>query len=328
MNNNSMAIVILCSHLCKNKDIKPFQPKEWSKFAQKLIDNNLTPASIVNSSSEDLNAYFTPVEVNRIVNLISRSASISFEVQKYSQMGINIVTRADKNYPKSLKSNLGKDCPPLFYYAGNLDLCKQKFIGFVGSRDIGEQDIAFTQKLVDNANKNNYGIVSGGAKGVDSISTSRSLENGSIAIEYISDSLVKKIRNKKTIDFIRSNKLLILSSAIPTASFNVGMAMNRNKYIYSQSVGTIVVKSDFDKGGTWAGAKEALSKNITPVFCNNDSYIYNNKEYSYEGNQELIKKGAFPIDINWNFEIKELKLKPKIEPKIEPKIHKQMSLFD
>ena len=57
------------------------------------------------------------------------------------------------------------------------------------------------------------------------------------------------------------------------------------------SVGTIVVKSSYNKGGTWAGAIENIKKGYSPI-C-----VYNNNE---DGNKELINMGAKPIDLNWD----------------------------
>jgi predicted Rossmann fold nucleotide-binding protein DprA/Smf involved in DNA uptake len=90
--------------------------------------------------------------------------------------------------------------------------------------------------------------------------------------------------------------------------------MMRNKYIYASSLGTVVVKSDLNKGGTWAGATDNLKMNWTKEFC------WNN--YLYKGNMELIKNGAIEIDENWDCEFEVL------QKKITTKPSEQMSLFD
>lgn len=46
----------------------------------------------------------------------------------------------------------------------------------------------------------------------------------------------------------------------PDAPFSTGNAMGRNKLIYAQSLLTLVVASDVERGGTWAGATEALRR--------------------------------------------------------------------
>ena len=242
--------------------------------------------------SATLASYFNPTETQRIMSLLSRSASMQFELNKYSEQGINVVTRADKEYPHILKSKLKKACPPLFYYTGDISITNRKFIGFVGSRNITEIDAIAAGKAVRTAMSLGYGIVSGGAKGVDSISVQTALDNKGYAIEYVSDSLINKIRKKDKIQAIRDKKLVIISASIPNAGFNVGAAMGRNKFIYTQSEATIVVRSDFNKGGTWSGANEALTKGYCSVLCLNNN--------TYKGNQEIVKKGAVGIDETWD----------------------------
>lgn len=313
-----MAIIVLCSHICTDENIKPLEPAEWTKLADLLIMKKIQPYDLLTFSYNDFKSVlgFNHDEIQRVQRLIDRSGSIAFEIEKYMNMGIGIVTRADKKYPKMLKLKLGKSCPPLFYYAGQLDIADKKFVGFVGSRSIGENDINFAEKTVGKINSQGYSVVSGGARGIDTVSSQASLNNGNSCTEYISDSLVRKIKQKNTINAIRNNLLLILSAAKPDAGFNAGMAMMRNKYIYAHSAATVVVKSDYKKGGTWNGAHDCIKRNICPVLC------WNKNEY--KGNTELIKMGAFPINENWNGDISGYKaIKSKNENPSE-----QISFFD
>ncbi len=294
ISKNSMAIIILCSYLCVGDDVKPFEPNEWTKFADKLLANNLQPYDILSFSSDDFSYIFdyNSEEIKRIQRLIDRSASLIFEIEKYRNMGIDIITRADAKYPKKLKNQLGKSCPPLFYFAGNIELVDKKMIGFVGSRSVEKDDELFTQKIVSTITSNGYSVVSGGAKGIDSFSSKSAIDSGYFCVEYISDSLVKKIRSKENINAIQKKQLLILSVTKPDAGFNAGIAMMRNRFIYAQSEGTVVVKADYKKGGTWNGALDNIKHQFCPTFCwKNDKY---------KGNMEIINNGAVAIDENWD----------------------------
>ena len=93
-----------------------------------------------------------------------------------------------------------------------------------------------------------------------------------------------------------------------------GMAMMRNRYIYAQSSGTVVVRSDLNKGGTWTGANENLKNGWCTMLC---------WDHPYPGNQALIKKGAVPISEDWDGIIPEQTYKSYTEDKYE-----QVSLFD
>ncbi len=296
MNENASMIVVLCSHLCAD-NCKPLEPSEWTKLADIMIARNLQPKDIPDYSDDDMKRYFgyDSNEIERIKKLLDRAGRLSFELEKLSSMGIKVITRADKGYPKALKSKLKGGCPPLFYFAGDLSLLDKKTVGFVGSRTVNEEDTAFTEKTVGKINQRGFGVVSGGAKGIDSTAFTASIANGSFCIEYISDSFTRKIKKKDIVSAIQDKRLLILSVTKPDAGFNAGIAMQRNRFIYAQSEVTVVIKSDYNKGGTWSGAKEALKNQYCPVLCRGC------KQYS--GNIGLIKLGAIPIDESWKGDV-------------------------
>jgi predicted Rossmann fold nucleotide-binding protein DprA/Smf involved in DNA uptake len=315
MNNNSEIIFSLCSHLLQDSDFKPYEPAEWSMLAEKLVLAGFEPSNLPCFSESELRDVLNlnTYEIQRIKHLLERGGSLAFEIKELENKGIKIVTRADNNYPKILKNRLKKSCPPLFYYAGDLSLLNRNTIGFVGSRNIDEEDVHFTENIVSKVNKLGYGVVSGGAKGVDTVSAKQSLINGNIVIEYIADSLIKKIKSKSNIIAIQNKQLVLLSVVKPDMGFTAATAMMRNKYIYAQSKAAVVVKSDYKKGGTWSGATDCIKHKICPVFCNNlaDS----------RGNQELINLGAIPIDKNWNCDF-------EIDKATKPQEPVQLSLFE
>jgi DNA processing protein len=61
--------------------------------------------------------------------------------------------------------------------------------------------------------------------------------------------------------------------------------MGRNKIIYGLADFAIIVSSDYQKGGTWAGAIEALKAGWCPVFVRSGSGMP-------QGNRELVKQSA------------------------------------
>ena len=315
MNDRSTAIAVLCSHLCAGEGVSPLEPKEYSAFAALLRSRQLDPEAILRFGKQDFMQALdmTEEQAERFLRLLDRSASLSFELSKYESMGITVLTRADAAYPKRLKEKLGNSCPPLFYAAGDPAIAARSAIGFVGSRSIGGSDILFVQSAVRNVLKNGYVIVSGGAKGCDSIAEETALDAGGAAIAYLSDSMLRKLRNAKTLQAVQQGALLLLSVAKPDAGFNTGIAMMRNKYIYAQSDATLIVKSDYNKGGTWNGAIENLRNRWALTLCRN--------HLSYPGNKALIEKGAIPVDDDWDGSIQALAEKEKQESA------EQLSLF-
>jgi DNA processing protein len=300
--DNAYVTILLCSYLgVNNGNYKPYTALQWSELGNKIINSKIgEPAKLLNMDKESIinSIKIREEEADRIVNLLSRGANIAFLLEDLSRKGISIVTRSDIEYPKKLKSTLKKYSPPILFYCGDLSLANKIGIGIVGSRNIDDEGIKFTQLLAKKAVEEKLVVFSGGAKGVDEISETTALNNQGYVVSILADSLSKKIMSKAIRDNILSGKQLLLTANNPDAPFSVANAMNRNKYIYALSNGTFVVASDYNKGGTWAGAVENIKKGWVNTF------VWNNNKYI--GNTELIKKGGVGIEDLNNISIKEL----------------------
>lgn len=295
MNDNSRAIIIFCSHICVPEGVKPLEPKEWSGLAEKLMSHKSEPKEILNLTDEEIISLFGSELYERLMRLMDRSAGLFAEVSRYESEGIKIYTRADKEYPVKLKQKLKQKCPPLFYCAGDISIAEIKVVGYAGSRDIDSDDEEFTRKTVMKTCSYRHGVVSGGAKGVDSTAAQTAFDENMPLIEYIAGGLSAMMKKKVIRESVIAKKRLILSEVNPDAGFSVGSAMSRNKYIYAQSEASVIIKSDLGNGGTWTGAIENLKHKWCKLFC---------RDINYPGNVELIRQGAIPIKEDWNGDIK------------------------
>lgn len=118
---------------------------------------------------------------------------------------------------------------------------------------------------------------------MDTISTDSALEARGTAVSVLADSLEKQVKVQK--EAWSRGDLCLVTPYIPNAGFSVGAAMGRNRLIYCLADYAIVVASDAETGGTWAGATETLKNSWVPVFVLEDSQMS-------EGNKLLLQKGA------------------------------------
>ncbi len=291
--DNAMSAILLCSYIgIKSEDsVKPFSMGEWNAFLEKIATFKYEPSMILKENIEVLKEMkYSDEYINRIQKLVSRGGAVAFELDNLAKKGIEVVTLFDSDYPILLKRKLKKKTPPVLYYAGNLQLAKKIGIAVVGSRNVDEDGIEFTKRLVEKASKEKLIIYSGGAKGVDTISEKIAIEAGGAVVSFVADSLLTKIKKKDILDDIIQGKLLLISDVKPDAGFSTSRAMNRNKYIYTSAYGAFVVASDYNKGGTWSGATEAIRNEWTKVF------IWKHQEYN--GNLKLIEKGGKPYELS------------------------------
>lgn len=288
ISDNAKVTILLCSSLALKDDVKPFTAIQWYDLSVKIYNSELKkPAALLGLSADELAAKLgiSADDAMRITMLLSRSINVAFELQNLETQGINVITKSDADYPKRLIKVLGgRYAPPMLYYSGNLELAKKDCIGIVGSRNIDANGNELCAEIAKKAALANITVVSGGAKGIDSTSRTIALKNGGSCIEFLADSMSKKIVQAEYIKPILQNRLLVFSAVSPKMGFSVGSAMNRNKYIYAMSKKTFAIAADLNKGGTWTGVKEALKRNW------GHPYVWNTEIYS--GNKELIKAGA------------------------------------
>ena len=319
MNDNSQVIIALCSYYGRD-DTVPYSPSEWSKLAVVLRERNIEPKELSEfSSSQFYDLGFDLEQTKRTLRLLDRMGSIPFELEKYRSMGIQITTRAEKDYPRMIKKRMGKKCPPLFYYAGNPELMAKDTVGFVGSRKTEKRDELFTRNIVGKVVTRGYGVVSGGAKGIDYFAMKSALSNDSFCINYVSDSIVRLLRNNEYASAVLDGKIILISAENPEQEFTTATAMARNRYIYAQSEETFIVRCEYGKGGTWNGAADNLKNKFCPLFCWDRDDL--------KGNVELIKMGAYPIDEDWNADVSHNN-KNTDDNEIQIISPQQLSLFD
>lgn len=316
---DSLALLLLCSQLGLDDDsVKPLTLREWNPLVRKMQAASLRPSDLFQQTIYDLRLKLDldTQYATRITQLISRD--IEHELTRLASLGISPLTRADLDYPEKYRQRLKDSAPAVLFYAGEKALLGQPGIAVVGSRHLDEagQECA---KFVGNAcGLSGQVLYSGGARGVDTLSMESALEARGTAVSVLADSLEKQVKSRK--EALRRGDLCLVTPYSPNAGFSVGAAMGRNRLIYCLADYAIVVASDAETGGTWAGATETLKNNWVPVFVLEHNQMP-------EGNKLLLQKGAlaFPHP----FKDKPVKLPEWLKEKIDnlPSQPTQPSLF-
>jgi predicted Rossmann fold nucleotide-binding protein DprA/Smf involved in DNA uptake len=224
----------------------------------------------------------------RIEGLLSAATTFAFELENLEQQGMRLVGPIDDEYPAVLTTRLGRSAPPLLYVIGEPALLTRDLLGVVGSRDVSPEVADAAMSAGAHAVSNGWGVVSGGAKGVDRLAMEGALSAGGVAVGVLADSLIRMARDPEVRRAVTDGALCLCSPYKPTAGFSVANAMGRNKLIYALSQATLVVTSAEGSGGTWAGAEEALKKRYAPVL------VWEN-DAAGPGNAALMAKGAVAV---------------------------------
>jgi len=140
-------------------------------------------------------------------------------------------------------------------------------LAVVGSRQVSDALTTYAQEVGALAAKAEQTVVSGGARGVDRAAMDGALNAGGCVSGVLAEDLEREAMNRKNRDPLRSGRLVLVTEYDPCSRFSVGHVMQRNKLIYAFADNALIVNSDLEKGGTWAGAIEQLDKlHFAPVF--------------------------------------------------------------
>ncbi len=291
---DSQVLLLLCSHigLRKDSDLAPLTLREWNPLARKIQASIIKrPGQLLGQSFKDIKDQLeiTDQEAEHIGKLLERKDELDSELRRFASSGIQVITRADGGYPQRYIQRLKESAPVVLFYAGELAFLGQPGIAVVGSRHLDQAGQECATFVGNACGISGLVLYSGGAKGVDTLSMNAALDARGSAVGILADSLERTIRLPEYRQALERGDLCLATPYSPNAGFSVGAAMGRNRLIYSLADYAIVVASDVEKGGTWAGATEAIRAGWVPVFVLDHPAMP-------EGNRLLLQKGgvAFP----------------------------------
>jgi DNA processing protein len=290
LSSDTQAVLLLTAPLISgrassNADV--LSSGEFKRLTRRLRELKSKPGDLLSPDRNKLlEACAAVVERERLERLLDRGFLLGQVVERWQTRAIWVKSVADPGYPLRLKTLLADDAPPVLYGCGDVGFLDGGGLAVVGSRNADDELLDYAVNVGRLAAKAGKAIVSGGAKGIDRSAMFGGLDGGGRAIGVLSDSLERSAMNRENRDQIIDSRLVLVSPYDPSAGFNVGNAMQRNKLIYALADAALVVSSDLDKGGTWAGATEQLDRlRMVPVYVRS-------RPKSSAGIDALLRKGA------------------------------------
>ena len=284
---DTQALLLLTAQLIAGRrDVSPelLQPTEYRRFARFLHENGWEPADLLAKDTDDLLVHDRlPIDSDRLQSLLARGFLLSQAIEQWSSRAIWVIGITDDAYPTRL-ARLEKHAPPILYGCGSPALLNGGGLAVVGSRSADDDLLHYAASIGERAARAACALVSGGARGVDQAAMRGALEAGGQAVGVLSNDLGRAALHREHRGLLMGEQLTLVSPYDPAAGFNIGNAMQRNKAIYALADAALVASSDFQQGGTWAGAVEQLDKlKLVPVYVRSET----GKAF-----ESLIRKGA------------------------------------
>ena len=253
---------------------------------RKLLASFGNPENIFRADTDALLSV-KGISRERVENI--RNFSQWDEVEKYvgviEKKGISVVPCQDDRYPEALK-NL-EDAPLVLYMKGEYIPEDRFAIGVVGSRNHTPYGESVTQRIAGELAAAGFTVISGLARGIDTLSHKSALAAGgrTIAVLGSGPDVYYPAENRGLSERIASSGCVI-SEFLPGTMPNKENFPRRNRLISGLSLGILVVEAT-DNSGSLITAGCALEQN-KEVFAVPGNITSRNSE----GTNKLIKQGA------------------------------------
>jgi DNA processing protein len=223
------------------------------------------------------------------------------EMDKIERHGIRVLISNDKAYPRRLKEIY--DFPPVLYMRGELKPEDEWCLAVVGTRRATVYGKQITEELTADLARSKITIVSGLARGIDTIAHRSALEAGGRTIAVFASGLdiIYPAENAKLAHDIMENGALV-------SEFPLGMkprAENfprRNRILSGLSLGVLVTEGGEDSGAMITAA-DAIEQN-REVFAVPGSIL----SPASRGTNQLIQKGEAKLVRQYTDILEELNL--------------------
>ena len=285
MNTDSLAVLLLTNRLVE-VDAKPLAAGEIWKLLSRLPQIGLVLECSAETLVSDHGLEIT--EAERLKKLCGAATAFTFEIERLEESGIRVLSFLDGGFPSHLVDTLGTKASAFLLVAGNIDLLERTGRGIVGSRNASQEVIEVAESAARAAVRQGEVVVSGLARGIDRVAMSAALEADGEVIGVPTEGLRRVASGNEIRNLVHEGRICLVSPYAPDVGFSVGLAMGRNRFVYALSQSTLIVASDLKKGGTWAGAEEALKGKFGQV----DVWT---GEGATKGNEGLVAIGARPV---------------------------------
>ncbi|HEO0425717.1 TPA: DNA-protecting protein DprA [Streptococcus agalactiae] len=230
----------------------------------------------------------------RNMAVVSKCKNPTFFIENYKQLDLKklrqefkkfpVLSILDSNYPLELKEIYNP--PVLLFYQGNIELLSKPKLAVVGARQASQIGCQSVKKIIKETN-NQFVIVSGLARGIDTAAHVSALKNGGSSIAVIGSGLdvYYPTENKKLQEYMSYNHLVLSEYFTGEQPLKFHFP-ERNRIIAGLCQGIVVAEAKM-RSGSLITCERALEEG-REVFAIPGNIIYGKSD----GCHHLIQEGA------------------------------------
>lgn len=227
-----------------------------------LINNFMSPSEMIDDFIECRDIVCSAIGERHylIMRDVCNNEFIDKLISELEAKHVSVVTLVSDDYPDILADTLADDTPIVLYYIGDVSLLVSNCIAIVGNRRITRYGRDVTEKFSREITAHGFTIVSGMARGVDSVAHAECIkyDGKTIAVLGTGLDIVYPAENRDLYRSIAKTGLVISEFPLgtPPAPYNFPQ---RNRIITALSKGVLVTEAGL-KSGTMISSNLAIEQ--------------------------------------------------------------------
>lgn len=249
---------------------------------------NSSPEDILKKDPLEL-SFETGISVQKAASFLEKAGSFDAvsEMEKIRKAGYSVFFFSQEGYPECFLNI--PDPPAAFYVRGKFETFTS--LAVVGTRKVDEYGIKQTEKITFGVASAGLAIVSGLARGVDTLAHRAALKAGGRTAAVIGsglDNIYPPENRKLASEICESGGFILSEYPLNEPPLKINFPL-RNRLISALSWGVLVIEGDYPSGSLIT-ARHALSqgREVMAVPGRVDNPLSN-------GPNKLIKEGAIPV---------------------------------
>lgn len=244
-------------------------------------------------SVEELVGILALKEISQKDILLAKEfANKNIEISQHKKH--SIISIFDDCYPGILKAT--EDRPVILYCAGDVKILNQKSLAVIGTREPTEHGKIIASNITKWFCEQGWNIISGLAKGIDSIAHRTAIENHGRTVAVMAQGLEKiyPAENKNLArDIIDNGGLLISEYSYGSHTFRNNF-VQRDRIQAGLSAAVLMVQSDL-KGGSLHASRSAINYGRYLIIPNQSNRDIINNEPKIQANLTFMNGDSYAI---------------------------------
>lgn len=277
MNGRERGFLLLTSHL-GDPSRKVLTVPQFRVLAHAVTGSSIGDEDGQVQEQDLMKLGFNRPSAQRVLQLLSEEERLDWYLRTGMQADCFAITRVSAGYPGRLRVRLGLDSPGCLWIKGDPTILNTPAISLVGSRELRKANLQFAEMAGKQAALQGLTLISGNARGADTVAQEACLAHGGRVISVVADRLE---------DHPLRERVLYVSEDGFDLAFSPQRALSRNRVIHALGQMVLVAQCGLEKGGTWDGTVKNLKYGWSPVFCYHDGS---------QAVMQLLQMGALPVN--------------------------------